>query len=273
MVRRLWLVVLGVGALGGCEAPAVQPDRDAGQPREPAAEFSAASGYDPDWSAARSARKGPRPPHSGRPTSPRKSTIDDPLRGRWTLQQATATLPAGEQLVATITTSAGELSCQLWPDKAPETVALFIGLANGLRPWKTQHGWLRRPAFDGSRFTSVKPGPAVTLGPPPNLAASGFGRTIVGEPQPFLRLDQAGLLCLQACSGTVTELTVLITTAPTNPLAILPDAGPKRSMHCAVNVVGECGPAELLHGIAKASAAKGGASSAVVVKQARVTRK
>ncbi len=265
MVRRLWLVALTVGALGGCNAPAVKGDRDAAQPPDPITDFSAAPGYDPDWSAARSARTGPRPPAT-RLSPSRTPHVDDPLRGRWTVQQATATLPAGQQLVATITTSAGELSCQLWPDRAPQAVALFIGLANGLRPWKTKHGWLRKPAFDGSPLAPVKPG-GLRLGPPAAAARGDLGLTIAVEPWPGMRLDRPGLLCLRTGQGPAAELTVLITTGPSSKLPAQPDAG---SGAATVTALGECGPAKLVAALSKPSV---GSPSSGRVKQARVTRK
>ena len=37
---------------------------------------------------------------------------------------------------AIIHTTAGDMTCTLFPDKAPVGVANFIGLANGTRDWK-----------------------------------------------------------------------------------------------------------------------------------------
>ncbi|MBW2457892.1 MAG: hypothetical protein JRI68_25530 [Deltaproteobacteria bacterium] len=271
MVRRLCLVALTVGALGGCEVPVVRPDRDAAQPREPVTEFSAAPGYDPDWSAARSARKGPRPPGIARPTPPRQSTIDDPLRGRWTLQQATATLPAGEQLVATLTTSAGELSCQLWPKKAPQAVALFIGLANGLRPWKTKHGWLRRPAFDGTRFGWLPDHSVLELSQPPDADNHNIGLTIAPESKSAPPTDRAGLLALRAFDGGPPGMALLLTTGPTKALAPLPDGGPNPRFF---TVFGSCGPLEVIQAIAPSPGkTKAKPRKPVTVRRIRVTRK
>ena len=38
-------------------------------------------------------------------------------------------------LIATIQTANGTVRCQLLPDKAPITVANFVGLATGQKPW------------------------------------------------------------------------------------------------------------------------------------------
>src|SRR5688572_10069972 len=52
------------------------------------------------------------------------------------LEQATEGLPAGKTLTADIKTSLGTLSCELFADKAPITVANFVGLARGKRAFK-----------------------------------------------------------------------------------------------------------------------------------------
>ena len=49
------------------------------------------------------------------------------------LAVATKGLPAGKQIVATIETSMGSLECTLFDDKAPITVANWLGLASESR--------------------------------------------------------------------------------------------------------------------------------------------
>ena len=58
---------------------------------------------------------------------------------------------------AVINTTAGKMTCTLFPDKAPIGVANFIGLANGTKDWKnplgaTKHGV---PLYDGTIFHRV----------------------------------------------------------------------------------------------------------------------
>jgi peptidyl-prolyl cis-trans isomerase A (cyclophilin A) len=64
----------------------------------------------------------------------------DPLEGKWSLQDATKDLKGKGALLAKIETSKGTLSCKLLEDKAPGTVANFVGLAQGTRPWKAPSG-------------------------------------------------------------------------------------------------------------------------------------
>ncbi|MGC4089728.1 MAG: peptidylprolyl isomerase [Polyangiaceae bacterium] len=107
-------------------------------------------------SAAPSAQK-PVPIPAGhhkvvaKPTQPIKPSPDDPLKGVFTLADATQGLPAKGKLIADMKTDAGKLECELYDDRAPITVANFIGLVRGLRPFKDpvramgEEACLRRP--------------------------------------------------------------------------------------------------------------------------------
>jgi peptidyl-prolyl cis-trans isomerase A (cyclophilin A) len=82
------------------------------------------------------------------PTSP------DPLKGKFDLAKASAGLPKGKALWATLDTGYGTIECTLYADKTPKTVANFVGLARGLRPfWDAKAAaWVKRPLFDGTSF-------------------------------------------------------------------------------------------------------------------------
>lgn len=45
----------------------------------------------------------------------------------------------------------GSVLCELFPDKAPQAVAAFVGLARGLVAWKDPHSktWVKKPLYDG----------------------------------------------------------------------------------------------------------------------------
>src|SRR5271166_3813149 len=67
---------------------------------------------------------------------------------------------ASSHPTAIIDTTAGKMTCTLFPDKAPIGVANFIGLASGTKDWKnpvsgaTKHGV---PLYDGTIFHRVIP--------------------------------------------------------------------------------------------------------------------
>ena len=106
---------------------------------------------------------------------------------------STATKPT-----AMIDTTAGKMTCTLFPDKAPTGVANFIGLATGTKDWKnpvsgaTKHGV---PLYDGTIFHRVIPQFMIQGGDP---AGTGSGADPVApfknETSPDLLFDKPGRL-------------------------------------------------------------------------------
>ena len=254
-------VVLGVGsALGaGCDKPA---------PSEPSP--SAVPSYDPNWWASRDpTRRGKagaagapekRPIHARR-TAPVAASADDPLHGQWSLGEATAGLPAGDQLRATIRTSLGELQCTLWPDRAPITVANFVGLARGLRPWKTPEGrWEKRPAYDGTTFFRVLGDFVVQGGSPNGERDGGAGYLIPDEVWDNANHDRAGLLCMATLGHDKGSMQFFVTDAPA------------LSLDGSFTIFGECLPLELVHRIASVEVDRGRPKQAVLIETVRIDR-
>ena len=97
---------------------------------------------------------------------------------------------SGPVIVATIDTSQGSLHCTLYDEKAPMTVANFIGLATGQKAWvdpksgKTVKG---KPFYDGLTFHRVIPGFMIQGGDPLGAGTGGPGYTFGDEPHPELR--------------------------------------------------------------------------------------
>jgi peptidyl-prolyl cis-trans isomerase A (cyclophilin A) len=86
------------------------------------------------------------------------TATSDPAKGVFTMDDALAGLPDGPgPLRAIIDTDLGTLTCELRPDKAPNGVANFVGLARGLRPWKDPKTgkWVKRRFYDGLTFHRV----------------------------------------------------------------------------------------------------------------------
>jgi peptidyl-prolyl cis-trans isomerase A (cyclophilin A) len=83
-----------------------------------------------------------------------------PAKGEpFSLEHATAGLPGTGALVAKVDTSLGNIVIQLFAEKAPNTVANFVGLARGLRKFKDQKTgeWVTRPFYDGLTFHRREP--------------------------------------------------------------------------------------------------------------------
>ncbi|HEY0191175.1 MAG TPA: peptidylprolyl isomerase [Kofleriaceae bacterium] len=87
-------------------------------------------------------------------------------------------------LTATIATSQGTLHCQLFDDKAPATVANFIGLATGQKAWidpATGKTVKNKPFYDGLTFHRVLPQFMIQGGDPLGRGTGGPGYTFDDE--------------------------------------------------------------------------------------------
>jgi len=109
-----------------------------------------------------------------------------------------AATAASTKPTAIIDTTAGKMTCTLFPDKAPIGVENFIGLATGKKDWKnpvsgaTKHGV---PMYDGTIFHRVIPNFMIQGGDP---AGTGSGADPVTpfktEASADLPFDQPGRL-------------------------------------------------------------------------------
>jgi peptidyl-prolyl cis-trans isomerase A (cyclophilin A) len=163
----------------------------------------------------------------------------DPLGGKFTLADATATLPGTGPLIATIKTSQGELSCRLFDDKAPTTVANFVGLARGVRPWKKDGQWVKQPIYDGTTFHRVIKGFMIQGGDPKGNGTGEPGYVIPDEIWPGAKHDHAGQLCMANRGPNTNGAQFFITDASVPQL----DSN--------YTIFGECTPVSVVHAIAR----------------------
>ncbi|HYP77357.1 MAG TPA: peptidylprolyl isomerase [Polyangiaceae bacterium] len=172
-----------IAASGACRSTPAEPESHS--VLKPTATESAAAETAPAAAA-------PKPPAPKPPVSE-----DDPLHGKFSLDDATANLAGKGPLVAEIETDQGKLVCDLYDDKAPVTVANFVGLARGLRPFKAPDGkWTKKPAYDGTTFHRVIKGFMIQGGDPSGTGAGEPGYVIPDEVWPGAAHDQRGLLCM-----------------------------------------------------------------------------
>jgi len=110
---------------------------------------------------------------------------------------STATKAATARPSAIIDTTAGKMTCTLFPDKAPIGVANFIGLATGTKDWKnpvsgaTKHGV---PLYDGTIFHRVIPEFMIQGGDPAGNGSGDPGYKFRNEVSPDLLFDRPGRL-------------------------------------------------------------------------------
>ncbi len=101
-------------------------------------------------------------------------------------------------LYATLKTSMGDIVIQLFDDKAPKTVANFVGLASGTKEWldpKTGEK-VKRPLYNGTIFHRVIPGFMIQGGDPLGNGRGGPGYNFEDEFHPDLRHSKAGILSM-----------------------------------------------------------------------------
>jgi len=128
---------------------------------------------------------------------------------------ATATPPAPP--TATIQTSLGDIHCTLFPDKAPVTVANFIGLATGKKPWtdaKTGQVVKGKPLYDGTTFHRVIPNFMIQGGDPEGTGMGGPGYKFDDETSD-LKFDVPGRLAMANSGPNTNGSQFYITEAPT----------------------------------------------------------
>jgi peptidyl-prolyl cis-trans isomerase A (cyclophilin A) len=197
-----------------------------------------------------------------RPVASVNPSPDDPLKGKLSLDDATKGMPPGKQLVATIETSLGKLECKLFDDKAPITVANFVGLARGIRPWKTPEGtWEKKPAYDGTVFHRIIKGFMIQGGDAKKNGSGEAGYVIPDEVWEDGTHDRAGLLCMANRGKNTNSAQFFITDAAAYHL----DNG--------YTIFGECGPIELVHQIASLEVQGDKPKSPPDIKKVTISRK
>lgn len=122
-----------------------------------------------------------------------------------TAHAAPAAVPSGPTIL--FETSMGRLTCQLFDQEAPQTVANFVGLANGTKPYTDPATHLPvtgKPYYNGTQFHRVIPGFMVQGGDPLATGTGDAGFYIPDEISPSLRFDVPGRLAM-ANSGPNTN--------------------------------------------------------------------
>jgi len=118
---------------------------------------------------------------------------------------------------AIIDTTAGKMTCTLFPDKAPIGVANFIGLATGTKDWKNpvskanKHGV---PLYDGTIFHRVIPNFMIQGGDPAGNGSGDPGYEFKNETSPDLLFDRPGRLAYANAGANTNGSQFFITEVP-----------------------------------------------------------
>src|SRR5579864_5441241 len=141
-----------------------------------------------------------------------------------TAHDTTAAKPANAQAApaanpkAILQTTAGDLTCELFPKQAPKTVANFIGLATGTKDWtnpdthQKEHGV---PLYNGTIFHRVIPNFMIQGGDPLGNGQGGPGYSFEDEVSPDLKFDVPGRLAMANSGPSTNGSQFFITEVPT----------------------------------------------------------
>jgi peptidyl-prolyl cis-trans isomerase A (cyclophilin A) len=181
----------------GCQKAEPEPESKSAAERPAAATPAPAQAATPVETAAATAAAAPAAAPTSKPVASVPVSPDDPLAGKFTLDDATKGLTGTGGLYADIQTDLGKLECELYEDKAPITVANFVGLARGLRPFKQSDGkWAKKNGYDGTTFHRVIKGFMIQGGDPQGSGAGEPGYVIPDEVWPGAHHNERGQLCM-----------------------------------------------------------------------------
>ncbi len=152
-------------------------------------------------------------------------------------------VPAAANPQAILDTSAGRITCTLFQDKTPITVANFIGLAEGTKEWINPASGARKRGvrmFDGTIFHRVIPGFMIQGGSPTGDGAGDPGFTIADEFRSDLKFDRPGRLAMANTGQAHTAGSQFFITE-----------APVARLNGKYTIFGQCGNPEVVRKIAR----------------------
>jgi peptidyl-prolyl cis-trans isomerase A (cyclophilin A) len=114
-------------------------------------------------------------------------------------------------------TTMGRMTCRLFSKEAPNTVANFIGLATGTKPWTdpvTGEKVTAKPFYDGTTFHRVIPDFMIQGGDRLGTGAGDPGYYFNDEFSPALRFDVPGRLAMANSGPNTNGSQFFITESP-----------------------------------------------------------
>jgi peptidyl-prolyl cis-trans isomerase A (cyclophilin A) len=116
---------------------------------------------------------------------------------------------------AVLKTNRGDITINLFPHHAPETVANFVGLAEGTKDYRDDAGRSGERYYDGLTFHRVIGGFMIQGGCPLGTGTGGPGYTFKDEFHPELQFDRPYLLAMANAGPGTNGSQFFITEGPT----------------------------------------------------------
>ena len=119
---------------------------------------------------------------------------------------------------AEFATTEGSFKVRLFDQEVPDTVANFVGLAEGTKEWThpgTQQKMTNTPFYDGIVFHRVIDGFMIQGGDPLGQGYGGPGYKFADEFHPALRHSKAGILSMANSGPNTNGSQFFITLGPT----------------------------------------------------------
>jgi len=120
-------------------------------------------------------------------------------------------------LHAHFTTSEGNFTVRLFDEEVPNTVANFVGLADGTKEWTEPRSGkkVQRPFFDGLTFHRIIDNFMIQGGDPLGTGTGGPGYRFGDEFHPRLRHSKPGILSMANAGPNTNGSQFFITLVPT----------------------------------------------------------
>ena len=141
------------------------------------------------------------------------------------------------------------------------TVANFVGLARGLRPFKDSTGaWVKKPAYDGTPFHRVIKYFMIQGGDPTGTGTGEPGYVFPDENWKGATHDRRGQLCSAHRGKNTNGMQFFITD------------GPAKHLDGTFTIFGQCGPENVIEKLASVEVRGDRSVRPVKIQRIRVTR-